>query len=249
MEPVFLCTAPKTGTHLLFKTLKLMTGKSCRVYGSYEEYTTGAAFAGYILDRPDMFCHTHKLPPQNVLDELFSQGIKLLSIVRDPRDQLISLIFFEHRTGNYVADAPFFLPKRKPALKKEDVQNLLDLILLHNYWPYNGHHMTLERQNTLAYLGENALLVRFEDLVGARGGGSEEAQTQTIRQLALFLGMSIDDDSICYIANHLFGQTWSFRSGKIGEWKLYFTEEHRRAFNKHYGYILENLNYSFENQK
>ena len=41
-------------------------------------------------------------------------------------------------------------------------------------------------------------------------------------------------------AANLFGNTRTFRSGKIGEWKKYFTDENKEEFKKHLGkYLIE----------
>lgn len=116
-EPFYIYTAPKTGTHLLFKALFLMTGRPVGVFGSYEEYIQNQSFSDYIWSHHKI-CHTHKLPPPDLFKELQENHIKMVSIIRDPRDQLISLIFFEHKTKNYKDNPLLGLPDVNQPLTK-----------------------------------------------------------------------------------------------------------------------------------
>ncbi len=69
----------------------------------------------------------------------------------------------------------------------------------------------------------NALVVKFEDLVGPKGGGSLDAQKLEIRKIADYLGIKITEKEIDDIADKLFGRTITFKKGQIGQWKEEFT--------------------------
>ena len=66
----------------------------------------------------------------------------------------------------------------------------------------------------------NCLFVRFEDLIGAKGGGSDEKQRDTIKRIASYLGIPCAhrniDDKIKAIYDP---SARTFRSGKIDGWK------------------------------
>jgi hypothetical protein len=76
------------------------------------------------------------------------------------------------------------------------------------------------------------LLVRFEDLVGSKGGGSNEVQLKTIHAIAKHVSVKLTPEKIAHIKNNLFGDTATFREGSIDGWKKHFTPEMKQAFKK-----------------
>lgn len=63
----------------------------------------------------------------------------------------------------------------------------------------------------------NVLKVRFEDLVGARGGGEESRQVEITRTIADRL--EIPEESRSKAQDALFGASRTFRSGQIESWR------------------------------
>jgi len=95
--------------------------------------------------------------------------------------------------------------------------------------------------------------VRFENLIGAQGGGSDEKQLEEIKNIAKHIGVSITREKAKKIAENLFGGTLTFnatvnmagteQAGQIGSWKSCFTEEHKRLFKEVAGQLLIDLGY------
>ena len=77
---------------------------------------------------------------------------------------------------------------------------------------------------------KNCLVVHFEHLVGAKGGGSDELQMKEIEQIAKHIGVDLDDLKAKEVAQNLFGDSTTFREGKIDGWKKYFTLGIKAAF-------------------
>ena len=73
----------------------------------------------------------------------------------------------------------------------------------------------------------NNLTIKFEDLVGERGGGSLSKQVTSIRAIINHLELrdNISDDMVFDIAKNSFGTSGTFRKGKIGGWKSTFTSK------------------------
>ena len=88
--------------------------------------------------------------------------------------------------------------------------------------------------------------VKFEDLVGPAGGGSTQRQHETINRIAHHLDINLSSPIISLIAQELFGQSITFRQGKIGAWKEYFTQEHKDLFKKYAGQLLIDLGYEYD---
>ncbi len=65
---------------------------------------------------------------------------------------------------------------------------------------------------------EAVLHVRFEDLVGAKGGGSDAAQLENVGRIARWLGL--DETKVPEVAANLFGAGRStFRKGQVDSWR------------------------------
>ena len=79
---------------------------------------------------------------------------------------------------------------------------------------------------------KKVMTVKFEDLVGSQGDGDDAAQYQTIKNMAQHIGTKLTNAEIQEIQQQLFGGTGTFREGKIGSWRKYFTQEMVTAFKK-----------------
>ncbi|NDD53429.1 hypothetical protein EBZ39_06065 [bacterium] len=77
---------------------------------------------------------------------------------------------------------------------------------------------------------KNFMTVRFEDLVGSAGGGSEAVQAATIAAIAKHVGAHVSKEKIQEVQQELFGGTATFREGSIDGWKKYFTPAMKEAF-------------------
>ncbi|MDD5033387.1 MAG: hypothetical protein PHE55_01400 [Methylococcaceae bacterium] len=139
-------------------------------------------------------------------------GYRHLCIIRDPRAVAVSLL-------------AFILDSRgmpKPHFLRADFQELspsqrLDFLLEGGLAPHAG----VETQGlTAIYHGmwgwhqdPDCLMVRFEDLVGVQGGGSEQAQQALMARIAAHLEQPMPDSAIYD------PQSRTFRRGQIEGWK------------------------------
>lgn len=69
-------------------------------------------------------------------------------------------------------------------------------------------------------------VVRFEDLVGPRGGGTEAAQLDAIGRIARHAGVACDDDALRRIAAEAWGAGATFATGRIDAWRDVLTQRH-----------------------
>lgn len=162
---------------------------------------------------------------------LDTQKIKKFLMIRDPRAMLVSF-------ANMVKVG--FEPGQEVDLELL----ILDLIdgRKKNYisWGVSRHcnYPTVWEigicnfyRTYLPFIGSNnCLTVRFEDLVGRQGGGSDTKQFEMINKIAKHLNMSVNNDKILEIIHNLFGGSTTFNSGQIDGWKKYFTPEVKKAF-------------------
>ena len=87
------------------------------------------------------------------------------------------------------------------------------------------------------------MLVKFEDLVGTRGGGSAEVQRQVVGQVAAHIGVSVSEQTMRLVEKTLFGTGRTFRKGQIGGWREELAPDHEQATKEVVGPLLVELGY------
>ena len=92
---------------------------------------------------------------------------------------------------------------------------------------------------------EGVLVVRFEHLIGARGGGNDLLQMRTVSEISQHLNILIDDSQASAICRGIYSETSpTFRISGIGNWEKVFRPEHVDAFMQSAGKYLEYYGYS-----
>jgi hypothetical protein len=124
--------------------------------------------------------------------------------------------------------------------------NKLSYILKHDIKdsPLAFYKSTLSAINSIPKF--NSLLIRFENLVGEKGGGTKEVQSKELDKIAQFLKIPLSESKKSDLIENSFGECETcktFREGQIGAWKNLFTEEHKRLFKEKYNHILITLGY------
>lgn len=150
---------------------------------------------------------------------LLKNKIKTIHIVRDPRAVLLSNVkFFAEKKDYYLY----------PLYQNKSREELIKIALYGGYFPeINMYLNSFKNQQEKVREWEekeHVLVVRFENLIGEKGGGSKETQLDTIREIIEFIGGSTNHKKPEDIAEHLFGGTHTFRKGKIGTWKKELSE-------------------------
>jgi hypothetical protein len=172
------------------------------------------------------------------LASLFAKAhMRVVCILRDPRDVAVSQMHhIKQRKEHFAHEAFLKLPS--------DHERLLLSI--------RGGELAGRRLQSLderyrQFVGwqrdENSVLVKFEDLVGPKGGGSAEAQKATVERVARHVGLEPDERMIRTVEENIFGVSKTFRKGQIGGWRSAFSEQHVRATNEVAGPLLAELGY------
>jgi Sulfotransferase domain len=172
------------------------------------------------------------------LASLFAgEQMRVVCILRDPRDVAVSQMhYIKQRQDHFAHEAFLKLPS--------DRERLLHSI---QGGELGGRRLQSLDERYRQFLGwqddENAIVVKFEDLVGPRGGGSAEAQRRTVERVARHLGVWVHEETVSSIEEDLFGLGRTFRKGKIGGWRSEFCEEHVQAAREIAGPLLVKLGY------
>jgi len=242
---------PKSGTHLLDQILlgfNQVAPFSRRLHSFYAEYegesghkhTPEQVVAWLDSLRPGDITSAHLFAREEVLKRVCSSAFIPYFIFRDPRDVVVSHVFYvtdmeaRHVHHDYYQSLPDFNSRLNVSIlgrsdPKIEFPNIAD-----RFAPYLG------------WLDQPSVMkIHFEDLINDRAATLNRiidhflsrAPLQASRELLLAsLESSINPN-----------RSPTFRSGKTGEWKTYFTEEHKKIFKDVAGDLLVKLGYEKDN--
>lgn len=177
----------------------------------------------------------HAAFSDRLLQILRAEGVRPIQIVRDPRDIAVSY-------AHWIVSRPDFYAH--PRLAELTTQERIQAII--RGWRDRRLHFeslatVLDRSYGWITRPDDVLVVRFEDLVGSRGGGDATAQNEALRAVASWCGL--DPTRIPDVAEHAFGQSKTFRKGEIGGWRSEFSDETAELFERVVGPRLAHWGY------
>ncbi len=167
--------------------------------------------------------------------------IAVLFLYRDPRDQLVSSVFYavdihkEHALHDYYASIPFD-DRITTAIQGHDVPGL-------EYLP----NIRKQYERNLNWLDQSEIVcLKFEDMI-------HNPQPQIERILDLLvrknLPITVDRDTAVEIILEAIQPEKSptYRKGTSGGWRNHFTDEHKKLFKDITGDLLIRLGYEKDN--
>ncbi len=238
---------PKSGTHLLDQILlgfARVAPFSLRLHSFYAEYEgesgrkRGLDKALEWLDslRPLDVTSAHLFAAPEALRRVVSPAFVPYFIYRDPRDVAVSHAFYvtdmeaDHVHHDYYAALPDLDSRLKVSiLGRPDIAVEFPDIA-GRFAPYMGW---LDHPEVLT--------VRFEDLVNDRRGTLEKIVDRFLQRVPLSLPREQILAGLEASINPRRSPT--FRSGKTGEWRKYFSPEHKALFKAVSGEMLVKLGY------
>lgn len=230
-------TIPKSGTHLITRCVKKITNQSSVGEMRHHSDDDWIEQLEYYWDN-DTHYGMHRFFSEELAEKLFDHNFKVIFMIRDPRDQTVSVLnwLLEGKWPNTL-DPIMFTDTLSNEEKLHEVitgerfgfSTLTRYVSSHLGWMFYSH--------------PNIHVVRFEDLVGSKGGGDDEKQLETILNIAKHIDVPLSQEQAISIAKKLFGNTNTFRRGQIGAWKSTFEQEHRDAFKQVFGQELIEMGY------
>ncbi len=249
--PVFGNSKPKSGSHLLLQILNGFTQIMPYRYADADPIRTIKKDGGRRTE--DDIAADLRRVPRGVIGwgyvEASLENVAVLCqpnrvnyfIYRDPRDMLVSQVFFatdmhgEHGMHNYYNSLPDFSARLSVAITGIDRDGLKMVSVKQRY---EGVFQWLEQKYVMC--------IRFENLINERdvtlSAMLDEVERTgyripTPREKAL----AVLAEAIQPAKSH------TFRSGKTGGWKQYFTGEHKTLFKDVAGDLLVRLGYENNN--
>ena len=235
---VLLNSIPKSGTHLLERALEHLpplrnAGRRTLLAPKGVNASVLAVVGGISRGQ---FLNGH-IPFYPELDHVVrSKGIRMLLMTRDPRDVAVSLCKYlqkidqTHRSHPYMAALANDEARLTAAI--EGVPGVVEPTgtVFRRYLPWAEC--------------DYCLLCRFEDLVGAQGGGSDDKQRETLAQIGEFLEIPLAPGDANRIAAQIFStKSSTFNKGKIQAWRSVFTPEQAAQFASDNADILRRCGY------
>lgn len=231
---------PKCGIHFIQKTIEEMTGQECLPRGR----VSGEMISRSQADDTIICFHGPYSPSQ--LKIMKRHEARLISMIRDPRDALVSLVFhLRHFEGKgSLRDFLYVVPNFDELTFDEQLMS----VMTHPDPRYNYIELYKNRVKWRTY--PNACRVRYERLVGSKGGGDDLLQLVEVVNICRYLGKDVDVDECIEIAGKIYKQHGDeeaegkvFHHAQIGSWKQFFNDEHKAVAKKHLGQLLINLGY------
>ncbi len=226
-----LVTVPKCGSHLIIHMLNEMLQKDDQRQLNTDFDVFLKEFN--IAERKGTYLSTHQLCTPEAVDLIRERGYKVIFVIRDPRDQLVSLMYF-NQNGYW------------PHLPMNDftVEEKITELITGEHFGFYCYEESYARRIGWIDLGPDITYVTtFEKLIGRRGGGSDELQIQELMNIAGHIGVPLNRKKCKMIAKKAFGKDYTFRKGQIGSWKSHFTEENKALYKQYYGQELIGLGY------
>ena len=240
--PVFGNSKPKSGSHLLLQILSGFTqimpyryvesdpirtitkdGRrrtSDEILSELKRVPNGIIGWGYLEATKENVSFLTLRPAQGSA----SSGRVNYFIYRDPRDMLVSQVFFatdmyeEHGMHAYYKSLPDFSARLKVAITGIDKD---DLYMVSVKQRYEGVFQWLEQKNVMC--------IRFEDLINNRDA-TLNAMLDEVEKTGYKIPTPREKALPILIEAIQPKKSHTFRSGKTGGWKEHFTDEHKKLF-------------------
>lgn len=255
-EKVLLCNSfPKSGTHLLSQILTELPG-----INYWDDIISVQALTGVMntvehinnkfMSAPsNSMVKSHLMYDEKILEILNKRNCKSYFIYRDPRDVVLS-------HANWVMKEPkIFLNSYYSNNLKTFNERVIASIKGIPLGTPIGSNVSLPSivDDFARWEGwlsdEDTLAIKFEDLVGSRGGGSDAIRLKTIVNICNHAGYSFTDSEVSQMfPTHKFDpeKSHTFKKGQkgaIGGWKDKFTPEIKECFKDTAGQLLIDLGY------
>lgn len=249
--PIFGNSKPKSGSHLLLqilngftkimpyayaaaepvRTINKLGGRraSGEIVADLERFPRGVIGWGYVEASPEntrVLCHTGRVN---------------YFIYRDPRDLLVSQVFFathmreDHGMHAYYNSLPNFGERLKVAITGIEHTGLKMVSVKQRY------------KSVIKWLEQpRVMCIRFENLVDNRRI-TLNAMLDEVEKTGYKIPTPRDAALKTLLNAVKPKKSHTFRSGKTGEWKEHFTDEHKELFKDITGDLLVRLGYERNN--
>jgi hypothetical protein len=233
-KKVILISVPKAGTHLLKKAIKILDQRKAQWLPTYR--FSSPDLERILLTSRNRYFMVHLFSDADPVLYLNPRFFTKILMVRDPRDVMVSFLHYLAKNGTW----PFSPQFDQTAFKTLTLDEQLSFVL--QLPPYGPSDAILIAAKWIH--SPDFTVIRFEDLVGEEGGGSEEAQERTLHTLAHCLEIPLTDAKLAELKCSLFGGTLTFQNGQIGKWHMTYSNQNKALFKSLLGQATIALGYA-----
>lgn len=237
-QPFVLYAIPKCGTHYIQRIIHLMTPHDIHVKRfNSTNYITARREGGVIRSFEPFSQEANKFIQMAYL--------KMITMVRDPRDALISHLFYMDKLKDQGDQRDFFhIGPNFDALSIDE--RITTLIMGDGETPsYIDYYL----QRIGWALQAKCLVVKYEDLVG----NDEYAflrKVETVQKIARYINLDLSRDHLAFIVDNMYLSKEPVESdGKVyekatsGNWRNFLNETHKQLLKDKLGNVLIQLGY------
>jgi hypothetical protein len=249
--PIFGNSKPKSGSHLLLQILNGFTQIMPYRYVEADPIRT-IEKQGRRRSQDEIAAEMRSLPPGVIgwgyvdatkenASFLTAVGRVNYFIYRDPRDMLVSQVFFatdmheEHGMHDYYKSLPDFAARLNTAITGVDKDGLKMVSVKQRY---EGVFQWLEQKNVMC--------LRFEDLINYREA-TLNAMLNEVEKTGYRIPTAREKALAILVKAIQPKKSHTFRSGKTGGWREHFSAEHKKLFKDVAGDLLVQLGYEKDN--
>jgi hypothetical protein len=169
-------------------------------------------------------------------------SVKHIIMLRDPRDIIISDVFYimrrkKHHLHNYFASLPDVAARIRAYMTGIPAHHSSKGIAFMNIKErFESYRRWCDEDFNLA--------IFFEDLIGPRGNSDRSRQLEQIQRISRYVNEPLTEKQRHKVADNLFStKSVTFRKGSPGAWKEHLTNENKSVFLEITGDLLEKLGY------
>lgn len=238
-DPFMIHSTPKCGTHFLQTTITALTGKQCKDIRLCRETLE-------MVERANQIGRLHTSYTLMDMQYLTDMRYKLIAIYRDPRDAIVSLVVYMRRFKGQGVVRDFF--EVHPSFDHLSFDQQLHSVMTAKGLNKNYFHYYLARVNW--HFAPIAYGVRYENLVGSRGGGDDLVQVQEILNICQHINLPITLERAKQIASKIYHSSGvemiegkPFYHAQIGSWRNFMSPENKDIFKECFNDVLVKLGY------
>ena len=240
---IFVNSLPKSGTNLV---RNLITQLPCVI--SRWTYHIDESIDGFLDQLATVRVGqavTSHMPWTQDLESILNEGkFKKILMVRDPRDIAVSGCHYVSKLDKSHLLHEYFnsIGSREERLLRY-IEGVAD-----EHYPGGRRPKSWGDRHSEGFLpwidDAKCLVVKFEELIGPKGGGNLADQRQSVESIIEHLGLKSFGIDVEHLCNFVFSpKARTFRRGQIGSWRQEFNDGHKRAFNEKHGDLLIRLGY------
>ena len=195
-------------------------------------------------ETPRNICWIYHQFDVNAIDGLFlrewcdTQRPKIILNIRDPRDVMVSFVnYLCGNTGRGFGNFAVYQVMSRTLSQLDSFEDRLTYALEDSSFPGHGDLRSLY----WLFKHPHVCTVRFEELIGPKGGASRAQQLGAIQRILMHLNVSDDPEEL---AEKVYNpNAFTFHEGKTGSWRKYYTARQLDLCEKRFGEVLDLYGY------